>query len=155
MLPAPAIPLVLSWLLLAAVWVVLSGDGSPGNVAAALLAAAGAVWLGEAARRANAVVARPSASWWRTAARLPRLAGRDAGGLAAALWRRLAHGEELPGAFRAVPYERVGRNPSERTHRTLATMAISLLPNSYVLGIDPDEERIVVHEMIEREGPLL
>ncbi len=150
-----ALSLLLWWLLLASLWVVLSGDTGPWSLAAGALVAVAASWLQAAARHADATVSRPSRAWWKTAARLPARAGRDAAGLALALWRRLAHGEELPGGFRAVPYERVGRNPSERTHRTLATIGISLLPNSYVLGIDRDEERIVVHEMIEREEPLL
>lgn len=150
-----ALSLVVCWLLLVALWVVLSGDGGPWSLAAGAVAAAGATWLHAAAHHADATLARPSRAWWKTAARLLPRAGRDGADLALALWRRVRHGEELPGSFRAVPYDRVGRNPRDRTHRTLATMAISLLPNSYVLGIDPDEERMVVHEMVGREGPLL
>src|SRR5215211_4992879 len=60
-----------------------------------------------------------------------RLAG-DPVRLAAALWARIAHGRELSGAFRLVPYPPAGGGPPPAAAEWLGSLA----PNRYVIGID-------------------
>jgi hypothetical protein len=70
----------------------------------------------------------------------------------AALWRRLAHGEDPPSGFRRLPV-RYGDDTLEgKTRRTLLVGGKSIAPNSFVLGIDKDTNTMVIHQLVVNEG---
>ena len=70
-----------------------------------------------------------------------------------ALWRRLAHGQDPPSAFRlaAGPLRR-RHGRGERTRRALLIGGKSIAPNSIAAGIDKDTDTMVVHELVVNEG---
>jgi multisubunit Na+/H+ antiporter MnhE subunit len=52
------------------------------------------------------------------------------------------------GRFGEREFNPGGNHPSARTRRALVTAAVSLAPNSFVLGIDEDAHRLLVHELV-------
>lgn len=70
----------------------------------------------------------------------------------AALWRRLAHGEEPRSGFRQLPV-RYGDDTAEgRTRRALLIGAKSVAPNSIAAGIDKDTNAMIIHQLVVNEG---
>lgn len=70
--------------------------------------------------------------------------------LTRALWRRVVRREEVRGAFRVVRFRAGGSSAEGR--RALAEGLGSLAPNTYVLGIDTDDELILVHQLVPTPG---
>jgi multisubunit Na+/H+ antiporter MnhE subunit len=140
------------WVLLMSFWVILDDSIATDE----LLAGAGAAAL--AALLAELVTYR-AAAWagirGRWLARLVRLPGQLAGDTAivfAALWRRLAHGEEPPSGFRVLPV-RYGDDTAEGTiRRVLLVGGASIAPNTFVLGIDKATDTMVIHQLVVNEG---
>lgn len=147
---------VAAWLALAATWFLFTGRVSWAEAAAALAAAAFAAWVLAARRHApgRGRWGRPCSGWLATAAGLPWRLVRDAGLVLSVLARRMAGRGELAGSFRTIGFRRVGDAPASRTDRALTTIAASLLPNSYVVGVDREGRRAIVHELVPREGPV-
>ncbi len=52
------------------------------------------------------------------------------------------------GRFGEREFNPGGKNPLAWTRRALVTAAVSLPPNSIVLGIDEDAQRLLVHELV-------
>ena len=86
--------------------------------------------------------------------RLPGQVARDTAIVFAALWRRLAHGEESDSGFRELPIRYGDDTLQGVTRRVLLIGGRSLAPNAFVLGIDSGRDVMVVHELVisEREA---
>jgi hypothetical protein len=67
-----------------------------------------------------------------------------------ALWRRLARGEEPASTFAEEPARYGDDSPAGRTRRLLLVGGRSLAPNTFVLGLDPGREVMVVHRLVTR-----
>ena len=92
--------------------------------------------------------------WLVPAFRLPGQVARDLVIVYGALWRRLVHGEQPPGAFVELPARFGDGTPEGVTRRTLLVGGTSLAPNTFVLGIDSERDVMVVHRLVAgREGP--
>ena len=88
--------------------------------------------------------------WLVPALGLPGQLARDTAVVFRALWQRLARGAEPSGGFREVPV-RFGPDTAEgRTRRTLLVGGLSVAPNRFVLGLDPEADVMVVHELVRR-----
>ena len=84
--------------------------------------------------------------------RLPVDAARDTVIVFAALWQRLARGQEPASGFRELPV-RYGPDTAEgQTRRVLLIGGRSVAPNSFVLGIDPERDVMIVHQLVVTEG---
>jgi hypothetical protein len=115
-------------------------------------AAALAALLAELAGHQAAARPRMRAAWLRAALQLPREVLRDTWIVFAALWRRLARGEEPPSGFREIPV-RVGPLTSAgATRRALLIGGRSVAPNTFVLGIDGERGVMVVHQLVAADG---
>jgi multisubunit Na+/H+ antiporter MnhE subunit len=68
----------------------------------------------------------------------------------AALWRRLVHGQQPDSAFAELPARFGDDSPEGVTRRTLLVGGRSLAPNTFVLGIDPERDVMVVHQLVAR-----
>jgi multisubunit Na+/H+ antiporter MnhE subunit len=140
------------WVVLLAFWVVTDDS----IAVAELLAGAGAAAIGavlvEVASHQAAVRFGVRSAWLPHALGLPRQVLAETGVVFAALWRRLVHGEEPPSGFVAEPARYGPDTPEGRLRRALLVGARSLAPNTFVLGIDPDRDVIVVHKLVQRDG---
>jgi len=140
------------WVLLMSFWVVLDDSIQFDE----LLAGAGAAALGalvaELVSYQAATRFRMRIRWLVPALSLPGQVARDTVIVFAALWRRLARGEEPASGFRELPV-RYGQNTAQGvTRRVLLVAGRSVAPNAFVLGIDPDRSVMVIHQLVVDEG---
>jgi Na+/H+ ion antiporter subunit len=148
----------LRWLLLALLWLALADSRAlPELVAAAVVAAIGAIFAGAIARPGRPRTLRALLGVLSLG---PRIVLRplwrlivDTGLLTGALWRRIARGQRVSGSFRAAQHR------PQAAARTAAARAVaevwgSLMPNRYVVGIEEERGLILVHELIRTDEPL-
>lgn len=140
------------WVLLMSFWMVLDDSIALDE----LLAGAGAATLGallaELISYQTGFRFRMRAEWLGPAVRLPADIARDTFIVLAALWRRLARGQEPDSGFRELPVRYGGDSDEDRTRRVLLVGGKSLAPNTFVLGIDEDRDVLVTHQLVIREG---
>jgi multisubunit Na+/H+ antiporter MnhE subunit len=140
------------WVLLMSFWVILDNSILPDELLAGAGAAALGAFLAELAFHQTGTRFRMRIEWLVPALSLPGQAARDTVIVFVALWRRLARGEEPASGFRGVPV-RYGDNTAEgETRRVLLIGGRSVAPNSFVLGIDPDRDVMIIHQLVVNEG---
>lgn len=140
------------WVLLMSFWVILDDSVASDELLAGAGAAALGAFLAELAFHQAATRFRMRIEWVLSALGLPAQVAQDTVIVFAALWRRLAHGEEPASGFRAVP-ARYGSNTAEgETRRVLLIGGRSVAPNAFVLGIDPDRDVMIIHQLVANEG---
>jgi hypothetical protein len=64
----------------------------------------------------------------------------------------IGHGPN--GHVRAVRYRATSKDPQDYARRVLTQWGTSLGANRYVLGIDNENQILIVHELVEASGPL-
>ena len=140
------------WVLLMAFWVILDDSIATDELLAGAGAAALAALLAELATHQAAARVRIRARWLARAIELPGQVTGDTVIVFAALWRRLARGEQPPSAFRVVPV-RYGDDTAEgRTRRALLIGGRSIAPNSIAAGIDKGTNTMLIHQLVVNEG---
>ena len=132
------VPLVLLWLLFVDTF-------ARSEVVLGLVAAAVAATAADLVRAQDLVRFRLEAHWLRDLYRLPWQVLVDSRLLAAALWRQLT-GRHVHGRFRALPFPRERDDASSAARRALVTGAVSLTPNTYVVGIE-DDGMLLIHQL--------
>jgi multisubunit Na+/H+ antiporter MnhE subunit len=140
------------WVLLMSLWVTADNSIATDELLAGAGAAALAAVLAELAGRQAATRLRIRIEWLQPALRLPARALRDTLIVFAALWRRLTRGEEPDSGFRELPVRYGPDTIGGKTRRALLLAGKSVAPNSYALGIDPDRDVMVVHQLVLTEG---
>jgi len=107
-----------------------------------------------AVQREEHVHFRIRASWLLPLLRLPWRTVADSAIVFAALARRLAGGPVPRGSLRAVRFEAGGeRDARASSRRALAGWLGSFAPNGFVVGIDLDEDVMLVHELVRSGSP--
>ncbi|HET7053423.1 MAG TPA: hypothetical protein VFI09_05855 [Solirubrobacterales bacterium] len=146
------------WIWLFALWLALA-DSRKGTelLAAAVVAALGATISGAIVRPDRTRPLADSLALLRLPPRrllrpLLRLVP-DTALVIGALWRRLAHGEDVRGSTREVPRE---SNPVLHTGAGLLATEVwgSLAPNRYVIGVDEERDAVLFHELVRTEESL-
>jgi multisubunit Na+/H+ antiporter MnhE subunit len=133
-------------------WVMLDDSLATDELLAGAGAAAIAALLAEVVTYQAASRFRMRIAWLVPALRLPGEVARDTVIVYAVLWRRLVHGEQPGSAFTEVPVRFGDDSPEGVTRRMLLIGGRSLAPNTFVLGIDPEREVMVVHQLVARPG---
>lgn len=140
------------WVLLMSFWVILDDSIAADELLAGAGAAALAAFLAELVTHQAAARVRIRARWVVRVIELPGQVAGDTVIVFAALWRRLAHGEEPPSGFRRLPV-RYGDDTAEgRTRRALLIYGKSVAPNSIAAGLDKDTDTMVIHQLVVNEG---
>ena len=141
------------WVLLMSFWVILDDSIALDELLAGAGAAALAATLAELVGHQAGTRFRMRAGWVIPALGLPGQVVRDTVIVFAALWRRLAHGEQPPSGFREIP-ARFGDDSDEGvTRRVLLVGGRSVAPNTFVLGIDRERNVMVVHQLVNEGKP--
>jgi multisubunit Na+/H+ antiporter MnhE subunit len=140
------------WVLLMSFWVILDNSIARDELLAGAGAAALGAFLAELAGHQAATRLRTRAAWLIPAIRLPARVARDTVVVFAALWRRLARGEEPASGFRELPARYGDDTALGVTRRVLLVGGRSLAPNAFVLGLDPGRSVMVIHELVVSEG---
>jgi len=138
------------WVALAAFWLLLVDTVKPSELALGALAAAAGATAAALVEREHLVAFSPDPRWlfslWRPLIGLVR----DTGTLAVVLWRALARRRRIRGSVRTVTFRAGGDDPRATARRVLAKTAGSLAPNTYVVGIDRDQDLMLVHQLERR-----
>lgn len=143
---------LLWWVLLMSLWVILDNSIALDELLAGAGAAALGACLAEVASYQAATRFRMRIEWLIPALSLPGQVVRDTVIVFAALWRRLARGEEPASGFRELPV-RYGSNTAEgKTRRALYVGGQSVAPNTFALGIDRDHDVMIVHQLVVTRG---
>lgn len=143
---------LLWWVLLMSLWVILDNSIASDELLAGAGAAALGACLAEVASYQAATRFRMRIEWLIPALSLPGQVARDTVIVFAALWRRLARGEEPASGFRELPV-RYGSNTADgKTRRALYVGGQSVAPNTFALGIDRDRDVMIVHQLVVTRG---
>jgi multisubunit Na+/H+ antiporter MnhE subunit len=140
------------WILLMSFWVILDNSIESDELLAGAGAAALGAFLAELAFHQAATRFRVRIEWLVPALGLPGQVARDTAIVFAALWRRLARGEEPDSGFRELPVRYGNDTPQGVTRRVLLVGGRSLAPNSFVLGIDSGRDVMVIHQLVTNDG---
>lgn len=142
------------WIGLFIFWLLLVDTTETAEVVAALLAAAFTAALLVAATAQGMAPAAPRLGWLVLLAwRLPGRALTDCGVVFAALWRRVVLGDRVEGTFRAISFDPGDDDPRSAARRALLLAGISLPPNSFVVAIDPEAGRLLIHQLVPAARP--
>jgi len=121
--------------------------------AACSLIAAAAV---AAVEREGHIHFRIRPSWLLPLLKLPWRSLADSAIVFTALARGLTGGRMPYGSVRAVRFDAGGeRDPRDSSRRALAGWIGSFTPNGFVIGIDLDEDVMLVHELVRSGSPPL
>ena len=140
------------WVLLMSFWVMVDDSIALDELLAGAGAAALAAFLAELVTYQAGTRLQMRAEWVAPALRIPGQVIRDTVIVFAALWRRLAHGEEPPSGFRRRSVRYGDETPTGRARRALLIGGTSLAPNTIALGLDKDTGTMVIHQLVVNEG---
>jgi multisubunit Na+/H+ antiporter MnhE subunit len=140
------------WVLLMSFWIILDDSIELDELLAGAGAAALGATLAELVSHQSGLRFRIRIEWLTAAIRLPGRVARDTWIVFAALWRRLTRGEEPGSGFRAVPVRAGGDRDEDRTRRVLLVWQQSVAPNSFALGLDPDRNVMIVHQLVQPDA---
>jgi multisubunit Na+/H+ antiporter MnhE subunit len=140
------------WVLLMSLWIMLDDSLATDELLAGAGAAAIAALVAEVAGYQAATRFRMRIRWLVPALRLPGQVIRDTGIVYTALWRRLTRGEQPDSAFVTEPVRFGDDTPAGVTRRVLLIGGRSVAPNAFALGIDPDTETMVLHQLVAKGG---
>lgn len=142
---------VLWWAVLMTFWLILDHTVARDE----LLTGAGAAALGAflAATAVGQADAAPliRLRWLQPLVRLPAEVAHDLVIIFAALWRKLARGEEPASGYRRVQ-ARSGGDAGEMTRQSLLIGIASVAPNSFVAGFDAERDEMVIHQLVATRG---
>jgi hypothetical protein len=143
---------LVAWPALFALWLVLAGTVSPSEIVAGAIATTLSVGTAEVIRKQGVIGFRPRARWLVRAARIPWRTVSDLALVIAALWRRAVLRRRVRGRFRAEPFPCAGDDPVAAARRALVTVGLSAPPNTYVVDLDHQHDRLVIHELVPSRG---
>jgi multisubunit Na+/H+ antiporter MnhE subunit len=136
------------WAGLMLAWLLFTLTLQPIEVLAGVIAAAIGATVAELVRVQDLKAFRPRLRWILRAWVLPARVLSDCGTVLMALFRRVFRGVPIEGAFRAVPFDSGEDDPYGAARRALVTVAISVTPNTYVVGIDKQHDCLLVHQLV-------
>ncbi len=140
------------WVLLMSFWVILDNSIATDELLAGAGAAAIAAFLAELVTYQAAARLRMRIEWAVPALRIPKDVARDTGIVFAALYRRLARGEEPASGFRELTARYGDNTMPGKTRRALLVGGTSVAPNSFALGIDRDRDVMIIHQLVVNQG---
>jgi multisubunit Na+/H+ antiporter MnhE subunit len=150
--PARAGAWLVWWVLLMSLWIMLDDSLATDELLAGAGAAALAALVAELATYQAAARFRMRIRWLVPALRLPGQVAADTVTVYAALWRRLARGEQPDSMFVTEPVRFGDDTPAGVTRRVLLIGARSVAPNAFALGIDSATQTMVLHQLVAKEG---
>lgn len=150
--PARAGAWLVWWVLLMSLWIMLDDSLATDELLAGAGAAALAALVAELATYQAADRFRMRIRWLVPALRLPGQVAADTVTVYAALWRRLARGEQPDSTFVTEPVRFGDDTPAGVTRRVLLIGARSVAPNAFALGIDSATQTMVLHQLVAKRG---
>jgi multisubunit Na+/H+ antiporter MnhE subunit len=142
------VPVALTWLVLLGLWMLLSGSLVVSELVVGAVGATIGAGAFEAVRRQGLARFRPRARWLRRAWRLPYRVFWDAWIVSWAVLKGMVLRRPVRGRFREVPFRTGGTDARSSARRTLVTLAASLSANAYVVDLDTENGKLLIHELV-------
>jgi multisubunit Na+/H+ antiporter MnhE subunit len=142
------LPWLAWWVLAEILWLLFTSTVNASENVVGFGASAVAATASEVVRANRAFVFRARLRWLRTAWRVPFQIGKDTWTVFAVLALHVTHRKRVRGTWQAVPF-RHGRpaGAADSGRRALATIMASMSPNSLVVGVDPDDDELLFHQL--------
>ena len=136
------------WVAFFAIWMLLVSVLVAEEIVAGAGAAALAATVAEIVRVQDYRRFRPDPRWVIRVVRLPAPMLADCIVLARVVWRRVVRRDPIsPGAFRALRFESGGDSGRAAARRAFIVAAIAITSNTVVVGIDEEEDIMLVHQL--------
>jgi len=137
----------IEWIVLFLLWLLYVGQWSRAELITGAAAALLAATASEAVRGQNLARFYPATHWVFLLGRLPLDVLRDCGRLTQVFFRWLFFATPPASDFSEVEFPGEGDDARADARRALAGGALSLPPNSFVIGIDRQRNRILLHNL--------
>jgi multisubunit Na+/H+ antiporter MnhE subunit len=133
-------------------WLLFTSTVNASEAIAGFGASTIAATAAEIVRADRPFVFRPRLAWFRVAWRIPLQIASDTRTVFVVLFDHVTGRKRVRGTWQAVGF-RHGRDadPEDAARRALATVGITMSPNSIVVGVDPDRDELLLHQL--REHP--
>ena len=145
---------ITSWLAVWAgcfvLWLLLTSTTNGSELIAGIGAAVIAAAAFEIVRQHGAPRARPHWRWLKTAPAIPVLVIRDTVIVFRELVRQLRGGRRRPGRLRVVQLMAPDDEAVRTASHLFLTVGVSLSPNTYVIGFEPERNEMLVHQLVPR-----
>lgn len=136
------------WVLMMSLWVIVDDSIEADELLVGAGAAALAALLAELAGHQAATRLRMRMQWLGPALHLPLDVARDTSTVFVALWRQVVRRQPPRSGFRELRVPYGGQSLEDKTRRALLIGAKSLAPNTFALGLDPEQGVMVVHQLV-------
>jgi multisubunit Na+/H+ antiporter MnhE subunit len=137
------------WVCLFVLWMSLVLTQATPEVIAGVVVAGLAATAAEVVRRSRLVQLLPWGLLPRHPVALAWTVLSDCWLLTVVLVRQLGDRQDNVGTFRGIYFEAgADDDPRAATRRAMSTALISLAPNTYVVGIDRENDNMLVHELV-------
>jgi multisubunit Na+/H+ antiporter MnhE subunit len=91
----------------------------------------------------------PRARWLLRAWRVPAQIAADMWTLTRALVLHVTRRRAVRGGYWAIPFRHGAEDdPRQRARRALATVGVTMTPNTYVIGVEGEEDFLFVHQLV-------
>ena len=131
-----------------ALWLLLTSTVDHTELLTGAGAAAIAATAFEVIREHGAPRARPRWWWLKPAPIIPLLVARDTVVVFAELARQLRGGRPRQARLHAVPIPDAGDRAERNARHLFVTIGVSLSPNTYVIGFEPERDEMLVHQLV-------
>ncbi len=138
---------MIEWVVLFVLWLLYVGPPNRSELVTGAAASLLAAVASESVRGQNLARYYPATHWVFLLRRLPVDVLRDCGRLTGALARWLFLAALPASGFNEIEFPAGGGDARSEARRALAGGALSLPPNSYVIGFDRERNRILLHNL--------
>lgn len=142
-----------AWIFGAALWLVLVDSPKLAELAAGAFVAALGATGAELVRRQRVAGIALRVRFVRRAPALLAAAVSDVGRLTIAAFAQLVRPRPVRGRVVAIPFRHGGDEPDATGRRALAIGLGSFAPNSIMIGIDSEADRLLVHQLDPTRDP--
>jgi multisubunit Na+/H+ antiporter MnhE subunit len=130
-------------------WMLLTSTVKGSELVAGAIAAVVTAVVVEAVRERERFAFRPRLRWLRRAVAIPVRVVVESWQVTVALTRHATGRTRVRGTFVAIPFEHGERDdPEAAARRALVTVGVSMTPNTVVVGIDPDRNELLTHQLV-------
>jgi len=142
------LPWLAWWVLAEILWLLFTSTVNASENIVGFGSSVVAATAAEIVRANRAFVFRARLRWLRTAWRIPIQIARDTWTVFVVLALHVTGRRRVRGTWQAIPF-RHGRPAGalDAGRRAIATVMASMSPNSLVVGIDPDDDELLFHQL--------
>lgn len=139
------------WALAMLLWLALTSTVNASEAIGGVGASCVAATFAEVTRRKASIGFWPRRRWLLRAWRIPVQVLTDTVLVYRALFLHLTRRRRVRGTLRAVPLPHGAPDDARRSARgALVTVGVSMTPNTFVIGIDPEKDEMLVHQLVAR-----